>query len=1153
MIFNFIIFPYTGKPAVPAALVVVAVLLFLYMFGYHFPSQAQLESTGLPPKPEVFVNREQEQFDIINTLTTSGPNHSRIVTITGAPGHGKSALATVCGYTLHNMGLRIRHVDLQGLCSEEDVIQSILYILSSGTYDKRPTRRNLMLRVKKEFRDVIVILDNVDCFTLSFDEDLKNGFQDIMTTITQNSIGIHVILTTQYHLQFDTKTLVLHVPRLTKQHSVELLTQSNPNSLSQNQTKQLVQYADGIPLVLRIIQSILMAPNAPTIDQLLYDLSSDPIETLSPENVKMRLNRVFTIATNHLSENDHMCFIITSLFPRSFTPAAAKEILAQFVHDTKCLGRLQTRSLVEYNINRKHYFMIPLLKIHGQGLSTNDTKSSFNALFAMHHMQQFQNSAQTFGSPLAYLKKEIHDVTYVLQAFVHMEGSILSINESIALNETDMQLTVLQFTLESFEFLPFSHSIPLVEQYWLVVSSMCIGPVRYVLQTGRCLSNFTECLRFRLQLSELAFQHKSISSKLLLSITGIYSYELVSSHLKGLVTSKCTSVSDIVRLIVYTAKGLQHHGNHTGYKHTLNLLKAFAQADDEKSVGDSESDFDYSVGLLLYETQVYELAIEFLNRSLHNMPNNTHAANLMLRIHVENGRHDLALQSAESALQSFVRLNSTFKNLKNDMQEYLEYTWDNYESHWTSFSNIIERFVQAQEALLTLSDLVLKLNETSIAQSIEEHLLNSGRQVDIIVDILWSVGNADSDLEDYPLDPCNEEVPVELYLAMFIYCKDSSIANNIKKEKSRKLYFLELSSVLLFRVAYLLKLRLHQLTSQVKHMVRNVILLTLSSSDLISTKALSIMSSTLEDMTHTYDLYYFTAEDSKARNTNYSKRKFGDVQYHSNPYLQQIAVNYFKKLESKVTNLSVGCWKLNMDVVFELGLFLSRTYVEMGWMKEARNYTKRTLLVLPEVQVKHKVHQFLWLQFQLAYVEYQLGFYAQVLAILQNCSTTIYTLQLEHVGNHKYTNQSTSALTSLDLSTGLKKFVFLTLNLSWTSVLKEAKLSPTYRYHLLIIILFIVIFVVLFLCFIAIVIAFIDSHYFIYQLYTTRNPLYKMYYSTLYIDMPAEQPYLSLIVWASLPTRLKCVLITVSAAMTGSVAYYVHWHLYYILYYFNFV
>ena len=583
----------------------VGVLLFMFMFGYHFPSQAQLESTGLPPKPEVFVNREQEQFDIINSLTTSGPNRSRIVTVTGAPGHGKSALATVCGYTLHDMGIRVRHVDLQGLCTEEDVIQSILYVLTSGTYDKHPTRRNLMLRVKKEFRDVIVILDNVDCFTLSFDEHLKNGFQDIMTTITQNSIGIHLILTTQYQLQFDTKTLVLQVPRLTDQHSVEFLTQSKPNSLSRNQIQQLIQYANGIPLVLRIIQSILMAPNPPTIDQLLYELSSDPIETLSPENVKLRLNRVFTIATNYLSENDCMCFIITSLFPRSFTLAAAKEILPHFVHDTKCLGRLKTRSLLEYNSNRKRYFLIPLLKVHGEDLCTNDTKNSFKAFFAIHHMQQFQNSAQIPRSPFGYLKEEAHAVTYILQDFVQMGSSVLSINKSFASNETEMQHTVLQFTIESFEFLPFSHSIRLVEQYWLVVHSMCIGTVRYVLQTGSCLSNFTECLRFRLQLSEYAFQHKSISSKLLLGITGSYSYGLVPSHLKGLVTSQCTCVSDIVRLIVYTAKGLQHHGNHTGYKHTLNLLKVFVQ--DEKALEDSDSDFDYSVGLLLYETQAYEL------------------------------------------------------------------------------------------------------------------------------------------------------------------------------------------------------------------------------------------------------------------------------------------------------------------------------------------------------------------------------------------------------------------------------------------------------------------------------------------------------------------------------------------------------------------
>ena len=533
------------------------------------------------------------------------------------------------------------------------------------------------------------------------------------------------------------------------------------------------------------------------------------------------------------------------------------------------------------------------------------------------------------------------------------------------------------------------------------------------------------------------------------------------------------------------------------------------------------------------------------------MPNNTHAANLMLRIHIENGRHDLALQSAESALRSFVSLNSTFKNLENEIQEYSEYTWDNYESNWKSFSEIIERFVQAEETLLTLSDLVLKLNESSIAKWIEEHLLNSGMQVDIILDILQFVVNGDFDLEDFPLDPCNGEAPLGMYWTVSKYCGDPSIANKVKKQIA-EFYVIELKAVLLFRMDYLLKLRLRQLTSQVKYMVQDVIWLTLSSSDLYSEEALLIMSSTLEGLTHTYDSYYYSAEGFKALNTNPSKKYFSDVKYYSDPFLQQITVDYLQDLRNKVTNSSLGCWKLKMDVVFELGLFLSQTYVEMGWMKEARNYTKRTLLVLPEVHVEHKVHQFLQLQFQLAYVEYRLGFYTQVLTILQNCSMTIYTLQLEHVGSRKYTDYSTSTLTSP--STGLKKFVFLTLNSSWTSILKEAELLPTYHTYLLVIILlFIVIYVVLFIYLIAILIALIDSHYFIYQLYSTKNPLYKMYYSTPYMDMLAKRPFLSLIIWTSLPPLVKYLLFTISTALIGFVTYHVHWHLYYILYYFNFV
>ena len=477
----------TEKPAVQAALLVVGVLLFLYMFGYHFPSQAQLESTGLPPKLEVFVNREQEQFDIINTLTTSGPNHSHIVTVTGAPGHGKSALATVCGYTLHNMGLRVRHIDLRSARTEEDVIKYILDVL--GATRSKCTRNELISKVKKEYSVVILILDNADYFTLS-NEGIKDKFNNLMDLILENSKGIHIIITTQYKLKFtDSIRGHISVQNLTERHSLEFVDGCNPR-ISHQQALLLVTYTDGIPLALRIISSSIQGLNGPDIDNILIDLSSDPLDTLSPEDTNKRLNKVFSIATDYLSVNDRVCFVVLTHFPSSFMHHAAISILRHFISDTACLQRLQHRSLLDYNPNIKRYHILHLLQLHGYNLrGIFQQQGEFNITFAQHYMSEalsITSQSDLFG----YLSTEIHNVRYVLDFIA---------NTDIPYNGTSSEVLI-KFAKQTFDILPYHQPMLLVHSFWMSVHGS-MKELMFEGLSGQCVENIGVTVAFEVKLA----------------------------------------------------------------------------------------------------------------------------------------------------------------------------------------------------------------------------------------------------------------------------------------------------------------------------------------------------------------------------------------------------------------------------------------------------------------------------------------------------------------------------------------------------------------------------------------------------------------------------------------------------------------------------
>ena len=579
----------------------VGVLLFLYMFGHHLPSQAQLESTGLPPKPEVFVNREQEQFNIINSLTTSGPNRSRIVTVTGAPGHGKSALATVCGYTLHDMGLRVRHIDLRSARTEEDIIKYILEAL--GVTRSKCTRNELISKVKKEYSVVILILDNADYFTLS-NEGIKDKFNDLMDLILENSHGIHIIITTQYKLKF-TDSIRGHIPvqNLTEHHSLEFINTCNPQ-VPHQQALLLATYTEGIPLALKIISSLLQGLNGPDIDNILTDLSSDPLHTLSPEDTNKRLNKVFSIATNYLSENDRLCFVVLTHFPSSLTHHAAISILGHFINDTACLQHLQHRSLLEYNPNIKRYHILHLLLLHGYNLRgiLLQQQVEFNLTFAQHYMREALSKTSQ-KDLFNYLSTEVHNVRYVLEVIA---------NTDTPYNSTSSELLV-KFAKQTFDILPYHQPMKLVHSFWMSVH----GSMKELMAeglSGQCVENFGVTVAFEVKLAVYLYYR---NESFLYSRMGFFADTNVTVNMSVVRRLKqCVKDMDLLKYLIYLAIYNEHQGNSTAYDGILKTaMKLF-----ENGTSEDGSELAYRMGIFLCEVGEHDLAIALLENAFKEKP-----------------------------------------------------------------------------------------------------------------------------------------------------------------------------------------------------------------------------------------------------------------------------------------------------------------------------------------------------------------------------------------------------------------------------------------------------------------------------------------------------------------------------------------------------
>ena len=1065
-------------------MVVLIGILFSYMFGYYFPSQARLVSTGLPPKPEVFVNREQEKSDIINSLTTSGPNHSRIVTVTGAPGHGKSALATVCGYTLHNMGLRVRHVDLRSARTEEDVIKYILNAL--GVTRSKCTQNELISKVKKEYSVVILILDNADYFTLS-NEDIKDKFNDLMDLILENSQGIHIIITTQYKLKF-TDSIRGHIPvhNLTEHHSLEFIDTCSPQ-IPHQQALLLVTYTDGIPLALKIISSLLQGLNGPDIDNILTDLSSDPLHTLSPEDNNKRLNKVFSIATNYLSENDRVCFVVLTHFPSSFTHHAAISILGHFISDTACLQRLQHRSLLEYNPNIKRYHILHLLQLHGYKLwGIFQQQGEFNLTFAQHHMSEALSKTphrELFG----YLSTEVHNVRYALEVFA---------NTNTQYNGTSSELLV-KFAKQTFDILPYHQPMKLVHSFWMSVH----GSMKEVLAeglSGQCVENFGVTVAFEVKLAVYLYYR---NESFLYSRMGFFADTNVTVNMSVVHRLKqCVKDVDLLKYLIYLAIYNERQGNSTAYDSILKTaMKLFVNETSEDG-----SELAYRMGTFLCEVGEHDLVIALLENALKEKPNDFKIAFVLMNTLSKLDQKDQARKVLETLERRYnesygQKLNETCTTFIDGIPslnctEVLKSA--GIAVYASAMINEIFRVRNGEQPV--------HKNLPFYGETLQNTLFHITRAVNISKAELLSIFSLDHEQK-----PPNKTAINTFEIAIILF-NDILLHYEFEMKSLVELYrpymgTPEIKKIGMFSIDY----NIHNSTVPMNDWEIEMGL------KFESETSSSIGSNAIDSLI-------------KMMLTHKSELEMKD-----------------SFLKSKLPQLLDTQGHIYTAVAYYATYFLSIKYEVFGIFEVAKNYTEQALEYLADVlDVDDKVREFLDLNFRLAKLEVALHNYVRALEILRNCSLTIVAGiedTIEPKNKDTYTRRDVSKVWDGHEVSAQRQFVnqfdrdrFSTKPLSDQQICTK---------------IFTFIMVWCFLVGIGVVV--IETHYFLYLLHASLSPVYRVYYAIPANAAVWEgQPFLSQLAgrWTKLRVFGVTLILTVVSYLAYIITYHTYNILHYLDY-----
>ena len=621
--------------------IIAFLCIFAYAFWVYLPQTAEMHRTGLPQKPDHFVNREDEQWMIMQSVTGSISQRSRIITITGSPGYGKTTLANVCGHRFVSQGIRVRYVELQHVCTIKGIIVKILHAVGSTVRD--PSMEQLSMWARQWQKGVLVlVLDNVDCFTLS-GEGLKKEFSRLIKDfIVKPSLAIHVILTTQYQLGYIDSFQLVPLKRLSESHAKELLLLCHP-SLTANVTSTLANVTDGNPLALRILSALLRMPNAPPIPTLLQQMDYDPVQALSPENVHEKLNHVFKVAIGYLSEADLQCFLVVCQFPDSFDDMWASVVLSHFVNESThtCLKHLWDRSLLEYNRNTQQYIVIPLLRAF-----VNSTSQRYRVMVSQFFQVYAKHLLHTAAKK--QLLSEVHFLNYLKANYLGVQYVIIGfVGWSSKRSDTDdMVHLMLPFALSTFNILPLLQPVDVVEEFWFSVQKLTWNITSEGIG-GQCHEYLEQAIELEALLADYVFstgRNNTVEAVRLSSHAQMLSIH--SDKLQLLAESNCMETLTLLRYLGNVAKCSSH--DKAVYQ---NLLKAIMHIASTKNHSSNDAD----VGLIYFELKEYKLAVDFLNRSLSSKQGIQQQLNVAKAIVLSlqrSGQQELAVDTATNLLPS---------------------------------------------------------------------------------------------------------------------------------------------------------------------------------------------------------------------------------------------------------------------------------------------------------------------------------------------------------------------------------------------------------------------------------------------------------------------------------------------------------------------
>ena len=364
--------------------------------------------------------------EIVQKLTQD-PDPSRIITIVGIPGMGKTEVAIHVSHLLqekHEKSVIFieQKKTLSGVCSE--ILREIRNPLAPGLLPN-PDIVSIAKRLLKELDEKkVIVLDNVEGIQ-------KQGkqFDDFLEYVGRHAPRVQLIVTSRMDMDFHSLS-VYKVPldRLDPDSSAKFLQDSVPDQ-KELHIKELGELC-GIPLVL--IQFVCLMKNGFIAETLVTRLRKSPIQLLKI-NAKKAYNDLCTFLLD-LPETITADLVRLSVFPFAFSVEDMKVLFGDLSEPEDVKAKMVGYSLLR-RINDTKMLLHPLvrefLKAERKLLNMDDVGKEAKKKFNQHYVTLLESLSKQFITK--YKSKE------AISTFRAEKANILEMFKNFLQGEVDQK------------------------------------------------------------------------------------------------------------------------------------------------------------------------------------------------------------------------------------------------------------------------------------------------------------------------------------------------------------------------------------------------------------------------------------------------------------------------------------------------------------------------------------------------------------------------------------------------------------------------------------------------------------------------------------------------------------------------------------------